>query len=122
MSQQSQRFDFHLFNVVFYACQCVKYSDGARRRTSDIVRLTSPNVRLILVEQDKMSDSHLSKRTLINSELTVNVPLPLLMPSIILHLLKTFQKKNMQYVSADPFIQRRVLVNLSFFLSLFFFF
>ena len=36
--------------------------DGTRRWTSDIVRLTSPNVPLILVGQDKMSDSHLSEK------------------------------------------------------------
>ena len=38
--------------------------DGARRWTwtSDIVRLTSPNVPFILVGQDKMSDSHLSEK------------------------------------------------------------
>ena len=37
-------------------------SDGARCRTSDIVRLTSPNVPLILVGQDKMSNYHLSEK------------------------------------------------------------
>ena len=31
-------------------------------RTSGIVRLTSPNVPLMLVGQDKMSDSHLSEK------------------------------------------------------------
>ena len=38
------------------------YSDGTRHQTSDIFRLTSPNVRLILVGQDIMSGSHLSKK------------------------------------------------------------
>ena len=32
------------------------------RKVSDIVWLTSPNVRLILVGQDKMSDSQLSEK------------------------------------------------------------
>ena len=49
-----------IFSTLDSTKQTVGSSDGVRCRTLDIVRLTSPNVPLILVRQDIMSESHLS--------------------------------------------------------------